>query len=141
MNKARQWGFMQKFMLGIAAYIVAEVIVIMLVSRWIGGAGVVLLMAGTAVLGGVLARTRGRKAWEEMRLRMGRGEPPGHALLDGLCILGGGLLLVLPGFIGDIVGLTMLLPFTRGFYRARLYRLLERLFRGGGGGKFFIIGR
>lgn len=72
MNKARQWGFMQRFMLGIAAYIVAEVIVIMLVSRWIGGAGVVLLMAGTAVLGGVLARTRGRKAWEEMRLRMGR---------------------------------------------------------------------
>ena len=131
---------LQKILIILAAYIVLELIVLNLLAKWLGGSGVFLILAGTALLGGMVVRTRGRRAWEEMRLKLNAGEPPGHAMLNGLCILAGGLLLVLPGIIGDLAGLTLLLPLTRGLYRAALYRLLERIFRGGGT-SFFRIGR
>ncbi|MGN7454705.1 FxsA family protein [Paenibacillus pasadenensis] len=145
----RRLGTVQKALLGGAAYVLLEVIAMAWLGSRIGVGGVFLLLVGTAVLGTVLMRTHGRKAWAEMRRKMELGEPPGHALLNGLCLMAGSLLLIFPGVIGDLVGLTLVLPVTRGFYRLRLYRLLERLLRRGGGGgfggpgggRFIFIGR
>ncbi len=47
-------------------------------------------------------------------------------MLNGLCVLIGGLLLMLPGFLTDIVGITLLFPLTRPFYRVQMLRFLER---------------
>ncbi|SDT28247.1 UPF0716 protein FxsA [Paenibacillaceae bacterium GAS479] len=144
----RRWGPLQKVLAGAAAYLLLEVFAMSWLGSWIGIGGVFLLLAGTAVVGGVLIRTRGRRVWDEIRLKMQGGEPPGHALLNGLCIFVGSLLLIFPGVLGDLVGLTLLLPLTRRFYRMRLYRWMEKLFRrggggfgGNGGGQFFMIGR
>ncbi|MDP4161944.1 MAG: FxsA family protein, partial [Bacillota bacterium] len=54
-----------------------------------------------------------RKAQEELR----NGRMPGEAILDGICILIGGTLLITPGFVTDILGLLLLLPFTRRFFK------------------------
>lgn len=132
----RRWGTLQKILAGAAIYLLLEVFAMAWLGGRIGLGGVFLLLAGTAVFGAVLIRTRGRKAWEEMRLKMNAGEPPGHALLSGLCIFAGSLLLIFPGFIGDLIGLTLVIPVTNRFYRMSLYRWMEKLFRRGGGGGF-----
>ena len=47
-------------------------------------------------------------------------------MLDGALVLLGGLLLIIPGFITDVVGLALLLAPTRGLARARRRRATSR---------------
>ncbi|AJY75994.1 FxsA family protein [Paenibacillus beijingensis] len=134
----RRGRVLQTIVLAVIVAAVLEIGGIMIVSHWIGGAATFGLMLATAVAGALAARSEGRKALTEAKRQMQTGQPPGRAILDGLCILGGGLLLMLPGFISDLVGLTLLLPPTRLFYRQLLLRWLEKVMRGGGSGPFII---
>ncbi|XID95661.1 FxsA family protein [Paenibacillaceae bacterium WGS1546] len=104
---------------------------IYMVSRWIGGWGTLLILIATSLLGAFLLQTEGRKAWREVQRQMQTGQMPGYAMLEGLCVLAGGILLIMPGFLTDIVGLTLILPFTRSAYKLLIYRWLEKLFRSG----------
>lgn len=115
----------------LAACLIAEIWVMIRVGQWIGGwetFGLILLIG---FAGAWLAREEGRRVWREARRLLESGEPPGFAILDGLCVMAGGLLLLLPGFLSDLAGLALLLPFTRHYFRLRLYRWLERKLRGG----------
>lgn len=119
--------------LGIVALaaIAAELAGIIAMSCWIGGGATFGLLLLGAVLGVYLAMTLGRRSWSEASRQLREGQPPGRAVLDGLCIFTGGLLLAVPGFLSDLVGLTLLLPFTRPLYRAAIYVWLEKRFRSG----------
>lgn len=110
---------------------VAELTGIVAMGHWIGAWPTFGLLLIGAALGGMLARSEGRKSWEEARRLLQEGRPPGHAVLDGLCVVAGGVFLVIPGFLSDIVGLTLLLPFTRPLYRAAIFVWLEKKFRSG----------
>ncbi|WP_123039531.1 FxsA family protein [Cohnella candidum] len=109
----------------------AELWGIIQMGRWIGGWQTFGLLLLSGFGGAWLARNEGRKVWREAQHQLQSGQMPGKALLDGLCVLAGGLLLVMPGFISDIVGVTLLFPLTRPFYRLLLYAGLERLVRTG----------
>jgi len=104
---------------------------IYMMGRWVGGFWTFLLLLATFALGAYLIQSEGRKAWQQAKTQMQSGQPPGHALLEGLCVLAGGILLMVPGFFSDLVGITMILPFTRPIYKLFMYRWLERLVRGG----------
>jgi UPF0716 protein FxsA len=101
------------------------------VGQWIGGWETIGLLLLTGILGAWLIKTEGRKVWQQAQRQMQAGQVPGHTLLEGLCILAGGIMLMAPGFLSDIVGITLLLPFTRPLYRILLYRWLERKVRSG----------
>jgi UPF0716 protein FxsA len=119
---------------GLAIVVLAvliEIWGIYMIGRWIGGFWTFVLLLATTVLGAYLIQTEGRKVWRQAQAQMQAGQMPGNTLLEGLCILVGGILLILPGFISDIIGITMVLPFTRSLYRLFIYRWLERLVRGG----------
>ncbi|TFE27826.1 FxsA family protein [Cohnella luojiensis] len=125
--------------LPLAVFLLAlmELWFIFMVGKWIGGWATLALLIGSGALGAWLIKTEGRKVWQQARQQMEAGQAPGHSLLEGLCVLAGGILLIAPGFLSDIVGLTMLLPFTRPLYRLYIYRWLERKVRNG---QFSIYG-
>jgi UPF0716 protein FxsA len=100
------------------------------VGHRIGGWPTFLLLIASGFAGGWLLKVEGRRVWMQAQRLMQAGQVPGFAILDGLCVLAGGILLMVPGFLSDIVGITLLLPFTRPFYRVLMYRWLERRFRG-----------
>lgn len=120
-------------------WIIASIIVIPAVEIWgiiqmgslIGGWATFALILITGFAGAYVARMEGRKALLEVQRQLQQGQPPGHAMLNGLCILIGGLLLLAPGFFTDLIGLTLLLPFTRPLYRILIYRWLEKKLRNG----------
>jgi UPF0716 protein FxsA len=101
------------------------------IGRRIGGWQTLLLLIVSGLLGAWLAQVEGRRVWLKAKSQMQAGQMPGHALLDGLCVLAGGILLLVPGFVSDAIGLTMLFPLTRPLYRMALYRLLEKRIRSG----------
>jgi len=124
----------RKWMLALLIVIpLIELWLIVQVGIWLGGGTTFLLLLAGGVGGFYLARMEGRKAWMEVQNQMRLGQPPGHAMLNGLCILLGGILLMIPGFLSDIAGLTLLFPFTRPLYRGAMLRFIERRMRGGGG--------
>ncbi|MGY1857298.1 FxsA family protein [Modestobacter sp. SYSU DS0290] len=110
--------------LGLGA--LAEVVVFVLVAGWIGVGWTLLLALATSALGGLLLARQGTRALTELRLRAEEHRAPGRALGDAGLVALGGLLMVLPGFIGDLLGLMCLLPGTRALPRALIARGIAR---------------
>jgi UPF0716 protein FxsA len=123
---------MQKWLLALLIIVPAlEMWGIIEMGQWIGGWATFGLLILTGFLGARLVRTEGRKVWQQAQRQMEAGQVPGYTLLEGLCVLAGGIMLMAPGFISDIIGISMLLPVTRPLYRIILYRWLERKVRSG----------
>ncbi len=100
-------------------------------GKRVGGWSTFGLLIVAGLLGAWLAQTEGRRVLMQAQRQMQAGQMPGMSLLDGICVLGGGLLLIFPGFLSDVIGLTMLLPFTRPLYRRMMYRWIERKMKNG----------
>lgn len=101
------------------------------VGRFIGAFPAMLLVILTGVIGFYFARREGLRAYQLAMIQIKNKQVPGHALLDGVCILLGGFLLVMPGFLSDILGLLLLFPYTRGFFKLFLLIWIERKIRSG----------
>src|SRR4051812_33595421 len=91
---------------------------------WIGLGWTILAMLATSALGAVLLARQGTRALAELSERARTRQQPGRALGDAGLIAVGGLLMLLPGFVGDLIGLLCLLPGTRTLVRLLLTRLL-----------------
>jgi UPF0716 protein FxsA len=106
--------------LGLVA--LAEVAVFVLVATQLGLGWTILLTLATSALGGMLLARQGTRALAELRERAQTRQPAGRALGDAGLVALGGLLMVLPGFLGDLLGLLCLLPGTRALPRALFAR-------------------
>ncbi len=80
----------------------------------------------TGVAGAWLARREGLRALWSFQERLAGGGVPGRALMDGLCILIGGAVLLTPGLLTDVLGFALLLPPSRRWIQARMKRRIER---------------
>ncbi len=83
----------------------------------IGVLPTLLAVLATAMLGTALMRIQGLRTLRRARAAMNAGEVPARELFDGACILIGGMLLVVPGFFTDAVGLLLLIPPLREVLR------------------------
>jgi UPF0716 protein FxsA len=110
--------------LGLGA--LAEVAVFALVASQLGVGWTVLLALATSALGAVLLTRQGTRALADLRERAQLRQDPGRALGDAGLVAVGGVLMLLPGFLGDLLGLLCLLPFTRALPRALIARMLLR---------------
>jgi UPF0716 protein FxsA len=106
----------------VGLWALAEVVVLVLVASWIGVGWTVLATLATTALGWALLARQGTRALAELRERARERRSPGRALGDAGLIAVGGVLMVLPGFLGDVVGLLCLLPPTRPLVRGLLGR-------------------
>ncbi|RCW40496.1 UPF0716 protein FxsA [Halopolyspora algeriensis] len=105
---------------------VVEISVLVVVGQAIGVLPTIGLLAASAVLGAWLLRREGRRTLQEFSEAARLRRPPERELSDGVLIVLGGLLILLPGLVGDVVGLLFLLPPTRAVLRRRLQRTAER---------------
>lgn len=122
---------MWKWPLAVLIVVAAEIYGFDLVASRVGAGNTFLLTIVTSVIGMVMMHFEGRKVLEDSRARMNAGQVPGRNLVDGLCVFIGGILLVVPGFLTDIVGFTMVFPLTRPLYRFLILRWLERKMKDG----------
>jgi UPF0716 protein FxsA len=107
---------------------VAEIWVIVTVGDLIGALPTIALLLGTALLGGWLLRHEGSRAWRAFRNALTEGRPPAAEAVDGVLVIIGGLLMMLPGFVSDVVGLLLVLPPTRRLVRGIvLLKMASRL--------------
>ncbi|MGC7093378.1 FxsA family protein [Amycolatopsis lurida] len=107
-------------------YVVAEVAAVWAVSSAIGFFGTIGLLLAGAFLGSWLARREGGKAARAFMETARSGRSAHNEVTDGMLIGLGGLLIMLPGFVSDVVGLLLILPPTRGVFRRSWLRRIEK---------------
>jgi UPF0716 protein FxsA len=92
------------------AWILLEVAAFALAGQLAGVLGTLALVLLTAVAGGLLLRAQGAEALAGLKGGIRRGGDPLRLLLRNGFRLVAALLLILPGFLGDLAGLLLLLP-------------------------------
>lgn len=102
-----------------------EIALFVVVGQAIGLWPTLLGVVLTGLIGALVLRWQGTAALREMQFRLQRGEMPARAMGDTMLIGLGGVLLLLPGYFTDLIGLLLLLPWTREL----IYRLLARNLR------------
>lgn len=81
--------------------------------------GIVLF---TGIAGAYLAKSQGKIVLSKIKNELNQGKLPGNQLLNGLCILIGGALLLTPGIITDVTGFLLVIPITRELYKEYIKR-------------------
>jgi UPF0716 protein FxsA len=92
---------------------ILEVWLLIKVGQSIGLLPTVLILIAEAIIGVLLMRHEGARAWKALNDAFTKGKVPTGELADAALILVGGVLLMLPGFLTDIIGFLFLLRWTR----------------------------
>lgn len=83
------------------------------VGSAIGGLTTIALVIFTAIAGLFLLRRQSLATVLRARSKLEQGEAPAGELVEGVFLAVGGILLLIPGFITDAIGLCCLLPGLR----------------------------
>ena len=113
-----------------------EIAVLLQIGQALGTLPALALLLVISVVGAVLARREGARAWRALRSELGRGALPGREVADGALVLVGATLLLTPGFVTDGLGLLFVIPPTRAVARRLLLRWAASRAVSGGAGFF-----
>ncbi len=92
---------------------ILEMVVLIKVGGLIGALNTVALVILGGVLGLSIIRRQGFRTMLNARAQMAHGELPALEMLEGFLIAIGGVLMILPGFITDSLGIALLVPPVR----------------------------
>ncbi|WP_329458834.1 FxsA family membrane protein [Streptomyces sp. NBC_01497] len=105
--------------LGILVWIALEIWLLTLVGGATSGLVVFLIIVAGIVGGSVVVKTAGRRAFQNLRATLQQQQQGGvspersaHSSRNGFLMLGG-LLIMIPGLLTDVVGLLLLIPPVR----------------------------
>ncbi|GAA2343041.1 FxsA family protein [Streptomyces kunmingensis] len=118
--------------LGVAAWVILEIWLLTVVAGAVGGFTLFLLLAGGFVLGAVVIKAAGRRAFQNLSETLQRQQRPEAVEADeqrsqgnGLLMLAG-LFLMIPGLVLDALGLLLLIPPVRTALSRYTERAIER---------------
>ncbi|MFB6620025.1 FxsA family membrane protein [Streptomyces sp. NPDC085524] len=127
--------------LAVAAWLILEIWLLSLVAQAGGALAVAALLAAGIVLGAVVIKRAGRRAFKNLagtfqQAQQGQQPTPQQPGQGNALTMAAGLLLMMPGLISDAAGLLLLLPPVRSFIARRAARSLERKMASAPAGSF-----
>lgn len=99
---------------------VVELYLLIKVGSMIGAFETIAIIILTGILGAALARAQGLQILLDLREHLQHGKNPSRKIIEGLLVLIGAVALLTPGFLTDLLGFSLVLPFTRARYAAYL---------------------
>jgi UPF0716 protein FxsA len=110
---------------------VIELYLLVKIGSFFGALPIVAVLVLISFAGVWLVRHQGLQVMNRIRFELTQGRLPAGQLLDGALVLVGGILLIIPGFFTDFLGLFFVIPTTRVFIKRVLVLWLQsRLSRG-----------
>mgnify|MGYP001310167724 CR=1 FL=1 len=92
---------------------IIEIYLFISIGSEIGAFITILLIFLTAITGVYYARYEGLKTIKSGFVQLSKNEPPSYEILSGASIAFAALLLIIPGFLTDLMGFLLIFPFTR----------------------------
>jgi UPF0716 protein FxsA len=107
-----------------------DLLILIALGQYIGAWQTVAIIVVIGIIGAVIAQRQGFNAINSIKAELQIGHMPSAQLWDGLFIVIGGVLLITPGIITDILGLLCLLPKSRATAKkAAIFYLKKRFFK------------
>ncbi len=113
---------MNSILLWIILIPVVEIYVLIKIGSQIGAITTILLIFTTAVVGVYYARYEGLNTFKSGFFQLSKNQAPTFEVLSGAAIAFGALLLIVPGFITDVVGFLIIFPVTRKFIFSKFFK-------------------
>lgn len=107
-------------------FVFLEVAGLLLVGSWIGAGWTLLLLLGGFVLGLALVGRGGREAMAAVNRAARSRQVADDAVTGGFLTVVAGVLLMIPGFLTDLMALALLLPPVRALVRRRMRAWAQR---------------
>ena len=92
---------------------VIEIYLLIKIGSQIGAITTILLIFTTAILGVYYAKYEGLNTLKSGFVQLRRNETPTYEVLSGAVIAFAALLLIIPGFVTDIIGFFLIFPLSR----------------------------
>ncbi|NLW23406.1 MAG: FxsA family protein [Tissierellia bacterium] len=118
---------MKKLILLFILIPILELYTIIKAYQAVGFWATLMLLLLTGLIGYYLAKTEGRLVLRNIIKEIRQAHIPGDELLNGFCILIGGLLLLFPGMLSDLMGITLIFPGTRKYWKQYIIRKIEKI--------------
>ena len=96
-----------------------EIYLFIKIGSQIGAFNTVLLILTTAVIGVAYARYEGFNTLKSGIAQLVKNEMPVYEIISGATLAFAAFLLILPGFATDLVGILLVIPFTRRILLSR----------------------
>ena len=84
-----------------------------IVAKYLTLPGTIILVVGTGVIGAVIAKKYANYAITRLLSGELKGAHPGKQIFDAMALFLAALLLIIPGLITDLMGIILLLPWSR----------------------------
>jgi len=101
------------FIIGVPAI---EIYLMIKVGGVIGALNTILLIFFTAITGVYFAKLAGLSTLRAGLSQMVKNEIPIYEIISGAALAFAALLLIIPGFLTDIIGFLLIIPITRNFF-------------------------
>jgi UPF0716 protein FxsA len=110
-------SWLARLVLFFTIFPLVELSLLLLIGQKTSVATTVGFVLITGLLGAIMLRWQGLQALRKVQQDLQSGQMPTDSLVDGLLIVIASLLLISPGVITDLVGITLLVPWFRRGYR------------------------
>ena len=107
-----------------------EIYLLIKIGSQIGAITTILLIFATALIGVYYAKFEGLNTLKSGFLQLSRNESPTYEVISGAAIAFAALLLIIPGFITDIIGFLLIFPVSRKLFFSKIskkYKFKENL--------------
>jgi UPF0716 protein FxsA len=92
---------------------IIEIYVLIKIGSEIGAITTILLIFSTAIIGIYYAKYEGLNTIKSGFIQLSKNEAPAFEILSGAAIAFAALLLIVPGFVTDIIGFSLIFPPSR----------------------------
>ena len=92
-----------------------EIYLLIKIGSQIGAITTILLIFATAVVGIYYAKYEGLSTLKSGFIQLSKNEAPTYQVISGAAIAFAALLLIIPGFVTDILGFLIIFPISRKF--------------------------
>ena len=104
---------------------VTELYILIEVGKKIGSLTTIGIIILTGIIGAYLVKGQGFMILKKIQNDLNEGIMPGDILIQGAIILAGGIFLLTPGFVTDIIGFIFLIPVSRRVVKKYLLKWLK----------------
>ena len=104
---------------------VTELYILIEVGKKIGSLSTIGVIILTGIIGTYLVKNEGFMILRKIQNDLNEGIMPGDSLIQGAIILAGGILLLTPGFVTDILGFIFLMPVSRSIVKKYFLKWLK----------------
>ncbi len=106
---------MNSILLSIILIPIIEIYLLIKIGSQIGAMTTILLIFSTAIVGVYYAKYEGLNTLRSGFSQLSKNETPAYEVISGAAIAFAALLLIIPGFLTDIIGFLLIFPISRKY--------------------------